>query len=188
MKRAREACHHSPICPIIKLYETKRYAHKTRPWFTRTIWLLSLPVPLYPHSDRTEDSIALMRHNNHIQSWYHLYLFLISCLFTVTFVPTVPHCSLASLIGLCIREKLKRTLPYRTKINIFVKEGTHASEADGEVYYYSISKGRAVYDIHTGNIRVRLWFEQFGDLIAGLENFLNADEFLGAKNCDCTSM
>jgi len=49
---------------------------------------------------------------------------------TVTFVPTVPHCSLASLIGLCIREKLKRTLPYRTKINIFVKEGSHASEED----------------------------------------------------------
>ena len=142
MKRAREACHCSPMGPTIKSYETKRYAHKTRPCFPWTIWLVSLPVPLYPHSDRTEDSIALLRHNNHIQSWCHLYICLISCLFTVTFVPTVPHCSLASLIGLCIREKLKRTLPYRTKINIFVKEGTHASEADGEVYYLGTAKAQ----------------------------------------------
>ncbi len=29
----------------------------------------------------------------------------------VTFVPTVPHCSLATLIGLCIRTKLVRDLP-----------------------------------------------------------------------------
>lgn len=55
--------------------------------------------------------------------------------FAVTFTPTVPHCSLASLIGLCIREKLKRTLPYRTKINIFVKKGSHASEDDGKLIH-----------------------------------------------------
>ncbi|KAF6030212.1 FAM96A [Bugula neritina] len=48
----------------------------------------------------------------------------------VTFVPTVPHCSLASLIGLCIREKLKRSLPHRIKVNIYVKEGSHSAEED----------------------------------------------------------
>ena len=29
----------------------------------------------------------------------------------ITFVPTVPHCSLATLIGLCIRTKLEQELP-----------------------------------------------------------------------------
>ncbi|XP_067928692.1 cytosolic iron-sulfur assembly component 2A-like [Watersipora subatra] len=49
---------------------------------------------------------------------------------TVTFTPTVPHCSLATQIGLCIREKLKRTLPYRAKINILIKQGTHSTEEE----------------------------------------------------------
>ncbi|KAF2352149.1 MIP18 family-like [Trinorchestia longiramus] len=43
----------------------------------------------------------------------------------VTFVPTVPHCSLATLIGLCIRVKLSRCLPFPYKIKIEVAEGTH---------------------------------------------------------------
>lgn len=34
----------------------------------------------------------------------------------VEFTPTVPHCHLATLIGLCIRTKLTRDLPYRHKV------------------------------------------------------------------------
>jgi len=49
-------------------------------------------------------------------------------LIKITFVPTVPHCSLATLIGLCIRTKLLQELPERKfKIDIFIKEGSHST-------------------------------------------------------------
>eukprot|EP01116_Phalansterium_solitarium_P002215 TRINITY_DN1207_c0_g2_i1.p3 TRINITY_DN1207_c0_g2~~TRINITY_DN1207_c0_g2_i1.p3 ORF type:complete len:153 (+),score=55.62 TRINITY_DN1207_c0_g2_i1:39-497(+) len=46
----------------------------------------------------------------------------------VRFTPTIPHCSMATLIGLSIRVKLLRSLPSRFKVDIKVTEGTHASE------------------------------------------------------------
>ncbi|RKP39539.1 hypothetical protein BJ085DRAFT_42442 [Dimargaris cristalligena] len=46
----------------------------------------------------------------------------------VEFTPTIPHCSMATLIGLCIRVRLLRSLPERFKIDIRVREGTHQSE------------------------------------------------------------
>ncbi|KAI8869770.1 DUF59-domain-containing protein [Ramicandelaber brevisporus] len=46
----------------------------------------------------------------------------------VEFTPTIPHCSMATLIGLCIRVKLLRSLPERFKIDIRVRKGTHQSE------------------------------------------------------------
>ena len=45
----------------------------------------------------------------------------------LTFTPTVPHCSMATLIGLCIRVKLLRALPSSYKIDICVTPGTHSS-------------------------------------------------------------
>lgn len=47
----------------------------------------------------------------------------------VEFTPTVEHCSMATLIGLCIRVKLLRTLPPRFKIDIALAPGSHATEA-----------------------------------------------------------
>lgn len=46
----------------------------------------------------------------------------------VQFTPTIPHCSMATLIGLCIRVKLLRSLPMRFKVKIEVYPGSHASE------------------------------------------------------------
>ena len=46
----------------------------------------------------------------------------------VAFTPTVPHCSMATLIGLCIRVKLLRGLPPRFKVTVRVAPGAHASE------------------------------------------------------------
>eukprot|EP00551_Chaetoceros_affinis_P010062 CAMPEP_0203670044 /NCGR_PEP_ID=MMETSP0090-20130426/6243_1 /ASSEMBLY_ACC=CAM_ASM_001088 /TAXON_ID=426623 /ORGANISM="Chaetoceros affinis, Strain CCMP159" /LENGTH=330 /DNA_ID=CAMNT_0050534829 /DNA_START=81 /DNA_END=1076 /DNA_ORIENTATION=+ len=46
----------------------------------------------------------------------------------VKFTPTIPHCSMATLIGLCIRVKLLRSLPKRFKITVRINPGTHASE------------------------------------------------------------
>ena len=48
----------------------------------------------------------------------------------ISFTPTVPHCSLATMIGLCIRVKLQRNLQQRFKLDINVTEGTHFVEDD----------------------------------------------------------
>jgi len=46
----------------------------------------------------------------------------------IEFIPTIQHCSLAPLIGLCIRKKLENTLvPGSVKVDIFVKPGTHST-------------------------------------------------------------
>ncbi|XP_037928845.1 MIP18 family protein galla-2 [Teleopsis dalmanni] len=46
----------------------------------------------------------------------------------VNFTPTIPHCSMATLIGLSIRVKLLRSLPARFKVTVEITPGTHASE------------------------------------------------------------
>jgi len=47
----------------------------------------------------------------------------------IEFTPTIPHCSMATLIGLCIRVKLLRTLPARFKVDVIISPGTHVSES-----------------------------------------------------------
>ncbi|KAB7501083.1 Mitotic spindle-associated MMXD complex subunit MIP18 [Armadillidium nasatum] len=47
---------------------------------------------------------------------------------SVLFTPTIPHCSMASLIGLSIKLQLLRTLPSRFKVTVKITPGTHASE------------------------------------------------------------
>lgn len=46
----------------------------------------------------------------------------------INFTPTIPHCSMATLIGLSIRVKLLRSLPPRFKVTVEITPGTHASE------------------------------------------------------------
>ena len=46
----------------------------------------------------------------------------------VQFTPTVPHCSMTTLIGLCIRVKLMRCLPSRFKVDVKVTPGSHDQE------------------------------------------------------------
>ena len=36
----------------------------------------------------------------------------------VAFTPTIPHCSMATLIGLSIKVKLLRSLPQRFKVSL----------------------------------------------------------------------
>ncbi|MES1910412.1 MAG: hypothetical protein MHM6MM_003010 [Cercozoa sp. M6MM] len=47
---------------------------------------------------------------------------------SVQFTPTIPHCEMATLIGLCLRVKLMRSLPARCKVDIRITPGTHAQE------------------------------------------------------------
>ncbi|KAI5632704.1 iron-sulfur cluster assembly protein domain-containing protein [Phthorimaea operculella] len=46
----------------------------------------------------------------------------------VEYNPTVPHCSLATLIGLCIRIKIQRSLHHPVKLDIYIKKGAHTTE------------------------------------------------------------
>ncbi|XP_058103992.1 protein AE7 [Magnolia sinica] len=62
----------------------------------------------------TEDAVEVNDEQSHVR---------------VTFTPTVEHCSMATVIGLCIRVKLLRSLPSRYKVDIRVAPGTHATEA-----------------------------------------------------------
>lgn len=46
----------------------------------------------------------------------------------VYFTPTIPHCSMATLIGLSIRVKLLRSLSQRYKVTVLISPGAHQSE------------------------------------------------------------
>ncbi|KAF6148614.1 hypothetical protein GIB67_042573 [Kingdonia uniflora] len=51
----------------------------------------------------TEDAVELDDAQSHVR---------------VTFTPTVEHCSMATIIGLCLRVKLMRSLPSRYKVGL----------------------------------------------------------------------
>ena len=46
----------------------------------------------------------------------------------ILFTPTIPHCSMATLIGLCIRVKLLRSLARRFKVTVRIYPGSHSTE------------------------------------------------------------
>ena len=48
----------------------------------------------------------------------------------VEYTPTIPNCSMATLIGLMIRVKLYRSLPPRYKVDIRIEKGKHESEVE----------------------------------------------------------
>ncbi|KAL0449945.1 UNVERIFIED_CONTAM: protein AE7-like 1 [Sesamum latifolium] len=51
----------------------------------------------------------------------------------ITFTPTIQHCSMATVIGLCLREKLKDCFPPHFKVDIKVAPGSHANEESAVV-------------------------------------------------------
>lgn len=50
----------------------------------------------------------------------------------IEYNPTVPHCSLATLIGLCIRIKVQRSIHHPLKLDIYIRAGTHNTEDESE--------------------------------------------------------
>lgn len=46
----------------------------------------------------------------------------------VDITPTIPHCSMATLIGLCVRVRLQRCLPPQYRCLVRIKSGMHQSE------------------------------------------------------------
>ncbi|XP_061343050.1 protein AE7-like isoform X1 [Gastrolobium bilobum] len=80
---------------------------------------LDIKDPEHPYSLEelkviTEEAIEVNDQNSYVR---------------VTFTPTVEHCSMATIIGLCLRVKLMRSLPSRYKVDIRVAPGSHATEA-----------------------------------------------------------
>lgn len=53
----------------------------------------------------------------------------------IEFNPTVPHCSLATLIGLSIRIKVIRSVLENIKLDIYIKEGAHTTEEESNGFY-----------------------------------------------------
>jgi metal-sulfur cluster biosynthetic enzyme len=45
----------------------------------------------------------------------------------VEIVPTITHCSLATVIGLGVRTRLEQALPPRFRVDVRIKEGTHST-------------------------------------------------------------
>jgi len=46
----------------------------------------------------------------------------------INFTPTIPHCSMATLIGLSIKVCLLRSLPPKYKVDVRIFPGSHVSE------------------------------------------------------------
>ncbi|KAK2967002.1 hypothetical protein RJ640_003358 [Escallonia rubra] len=71
-----------------------------------TIRFIDIKDPEHPYSLEelkviTEDAIEVDDQRSHVR---------------VTFTPTIEHCSMATVIGLCLRVKLMRNLPSRYKV------------------------------------------------------------------------
>ncbi|WZY96021.1 hypothetical protein YC2023_068350 [Brassica napus] len=58
----------------------------------------------------------------------------------VTLTPTLPHCHVPHLIGLCIYAKLLKSLPTRFKVDVRVAPGSHATEAAGMTFQTALVK------------------------------------------------
>ncbi|GAA0158422.1 hypothetical protein LIER_15454 [Lithospermum erythrorhizon] len=69
----------------------------------------------------------------------------------ITFRPTIQHCSMATVIGLCLREKLKNHFPPHFKVDIKVAAGSHANE--GSVNKQLNDKERIAAALENPNLR-----------------------------------
>lgn len=73
----------------------------------------------------------------------------------IEFNPTVPHCSLATLIGLCIRIKIERSINHKLKLDIYIKKGAHTTEDESEFWqslfftpYYEVILILSYFDLN----------------------------------------
>ncbi|CAF2046646.1 hypothetical protein HID58_035126 [Brassica napus] len=69
----------------------------------------------------------------------------------ITFTPTIQHCRMATIIGLCLRAKLKECLPLHYKVDIRVSPGSHADE--DSVNKQLNDKERVVAALENPNLR-----------------------------------
>ena len=48
----------------------------------------------------------------------------------ILYTPTIPHCSMAQIIGLMIKVKLLNNLPKTMKVTVKITPGTHVREVE----------------------------------------------------------
>ena len=69
----------------------------------------------------------------------------------VRFTPTVAHCSMATLIGLCLKTALAAALPPRFKVGVTIAPGAHSTE--GAVNRQLADKERVAAALENPNLR-----------------------------------
>ena len=68
----------------------------------------------------------------------------------VEFTPTIPNCTMATLIGLMIRVKLHRSLPSRFKVDVYIEKGKHEQQV--EINKQLNDKERVLAALENGNL------------------------------------
>lgn len=84
----------------------------------------------------------------------------------VFFTPTIPHCSMATLIGLCIRVKLWRSLPRTCIIQVMIQKGTHVQEA--QINKQLGDKERVAAALENDKLREVVWQCMYGPARPGI--------------------
>lgn len=87
-------------------------------------------------------------------------------LIKVFFTPTIPHCSMATLIGLCIRVKLWRSLPCTCIIQVLVQKGTHVQEI--QINKQLGDKERVAAALENDKLREVVWQCMYGPARPGI--------------------
>ncbi|CAD6197422.1 unnamed protein product [Caenorhabditis auriculariae] len=87
----------------------------------------------------------------------------------VSFTPTIPHCSMATLIGLAIRVKLQRSLHSKVKIRVAITPGSHSTEE--AINRQLADKERVAAAMENQGLMQAMFFKSNFFVIAGLRNF-----------------
>lgn len=74
----------------------------------------------------------------------------------VEFTPTIPNCTMATLIGLMIRVKLHRSLPQRFKVDVLIEQGKHEQQV--EINKQLNDKERVLAALENANLLSKLTF------------------------------
>lgn len=93
----------------------------------------------------TSDNVQVVR-RNHFKSTHWIWLTPFCFQIRVEFNPTVPHCSLATLIGLCIRVKIERNIQHKLKLDIYIKKGAHTTEDESKYSMLDLTLWAAIDD------------------------------------------
>ncbi|KAK8953374.1 Glucan endo-1,3-beta-glucosidase 7 [Platanthera guangdongensis] len=74
----------------------------------------------------------------------------------INFTPTVQHCSMATVIGLCLRVKLMQSFPPHFKVDINVSPGSHANEESGAQSFIGVNYGQVADNLPSPESTVHL--------------------------------
>lgn len=69
----------------------------------------------------------------------------------VEITPTITHCSLATVIGLAVRVRLEKALPPSYRVDIRMKDGSHAQ--DDQVNKQLADKERVAAALENGTLK-----------------------------------